>query len=483
MLWGMGAVTVTTLFFTLGAVGKSAQIPLYIWLPDAMAGPTPVSALIHAATMVTAGIYMIGRLNFLYLMAPATMTVVAVAGTATALVAATIAVTQNDIKKVLAYSTISQLGYMFTAMGVAAFSAGIFHLLTHAFFKALLFLGAGSVIHGMSGKQDMTGMGGLRRLMPLTFWTFLAGTLAITGIPGLSGFFSKDEILWKAFSTSNRLLPHLPFFLWFIGFLVAGLTAFYMFRLLIKTFFGKCRADEGIREHIHESPYAMTVPLAIFAVFSVSAGYVGVPRLLGGLNRFHHFLAPVFGEGADGQVIQHASVSVTAAATVAAAGAGEAAQHGGYALEAALMALSVAMVAAGIFIADLMYRRHPHYPAKLAEKFRGFHRVLINKYYVDEFYHAVFTTSLLKLNRVLAWFDSHVIDGTIRGTAMSTRLLAKVSRAFDDKGVDGIVKGMAEGTISAGGQLRKIQTGRIQTYVYYVLGGIVIIVMVRLVVS
>ncbi|MCX6830469.1 MAG: NADH-quinone oxidoreductase subunit L, partial [candidate division Zixibacteria bacterium] len=302
---GGGLITAATLLLFLGAAGKSAQIPLYVWLPDAMEGPTPVSALIHAATMVTAGVYMIARSNILYTLAPVSLSVVAVVGMATALFAATIALAQNDIKRVLAYSTISQLGYMFTACGVAAFSAGIFHLMTHAFFKALLFLGAGSVIHALSGQQDMRHMGGLKRHLPATYLTFLIATLAIAGIPGLSGFFSKDEILWKAFS-SDYGSP----WLWAVGLFTAMLTAFYMFRLVFLTFFGEERLDHHAKAHLHESPKIMTVPLSILAVLSVIGGYIGIPYVLGGSNQFEKFLEPVMREHPAAESAQALSASV-----------------------------------------------------------------------------------------------------------------------------------------------------------------------------
>jgi NADH-quinone oxidoreductase subunit L len=293
-------LTLIGLLLFVGATGKSAQIPLYIWLPDAMAGPTPVSALIHAATMVTAGVYMIARLNFLYLLAPGAMEVVAWVGALTAIFAATIGLAQNDIKKVLAYSTVSQLGYMFLGVGVGAFSAGIFHLMTHAFFKGLLFLGSGSVIHGMSGEQDMRKMGGLRHHMPVTFWTFLAGTLAIAGIPPLAGFFSKDAILGGAVASGHTNL-------WLIGIVAAGLTSFYMFRLLFMTFFGECRADEHVRHHLHESPPSMLVPLVILAVLSVVGGWIGLPLHLLWGDRFGEFLSPIFG----GHALPHLETSTS----------------------------------------------------------------------------------------------------------------------------------------------------------------------------
>src|SRR5580765_5463729 len=315
MIWGLPVVTLATLFLFVGATGKSAQIPLYVWLPDAMAGPTPVSALIHAATMVTAGVYMIARLGFLFAMAPATLHVVAVIGAATALLAATIALAQNDIKRVLAYSTVSQLGYMFLAMGVGAYAAGIFHLMTHAFFKACLFLGSGSVIHAMGGEQDMRKMGGLRKHLPATSTTFIVATLAIAGIPPLAGFFSKDEILWQTFATGHKGL-------WAIGLLVAGLTAFYMFRQVFMVFFGECRADHETQHHLHESPSVMTLPLWILMGGSVVAGLLWIPHVF---QPFEHWLEPV--------MVHHAA---------------EAAAHGEAGMELALMGVSVLVALAGI---------------------------------------------------------------------------------------------------------------------------------------
>src|SRR5512139_4049159 len=287
------ATTITILLF-VGACGKSAQIPIYVWLPDLMEGPTPVSSLIHAATMVTAGVYMVARCNVLYSMAPIAMAIVAIVGVATAIFTASIGFCQNDIKKVLAYSTISQLGYMFLGVGVGAYSAGIFHLMTHAFFKGLLFLGAGSVIHAMSGELDMRKMGGLKGKTPITFLTFFVATLAIAGIPGLSGFFSKDEIVWQALSSS-----HGHFLLWLVAAVAAGMTAFYMFRALFMTFFGESRVDEHAKHHLHESPKIMTVPLMVLAFLAIVGGYIGVPHVLGGSNRIHEFLAPVVGGGAE----------------------------------------------------------------------------------------------------------------------------------------------------------------------------------------
>src|SRR5213076_1397929 len=363
VFWGLPVATLVTLFLFVGATGKSAQIPLYVWLPDAMAGPTPVSALIHAATMVTAGVYMIARTNFLFAMAPTTLHVVAFIGAATALLAATIALAQNDIKRVLAYSTVSQLGYMFLAMGVGAYAAGIFHLMTHAFFKACLFLGAGSVIHAMGGEQDMRKMGGLWSHLPATSRTFPVATLAIAGCPPLAGFFSKDEILWQAWSSTFG-----SGLLWTVAVLVAGMTAFYMFRQVFMVFFGECRADHETQHHLHESPPVMTVPLWLLAGGAILAGWLGFP---------HHSLFEGW-------------------------------------LELALMAISVAVAFAGFGLAYLMYFRHRLRPETFSEALGGVpYRVVLNKYYVDELYDLVFVRGGLLLCRLIAWFDSHVIDGLV----------------------------------------------------------------------
>ncbi|UCD86191.1 MAG: NADH-quinone oxidoreductase subunit L [Deltaproteobacteria bacterium] len=449
-LLSAGMVTAITLLLFMGATGKSAQLPLYVWLPDAMAGPTPVSALIHAATMVTAGIYMIARMNFLYVLAPSAMTVVAVIGAATAFYAATIGLVQNDIKRVLAYSTISQLGYMFLGVGVGAYSAGIFHLMTHAFFKALLFMGAGSVMHGLSGELDLRNMGGLKEKMPRTYWTFLIATLAICGVPGLSGFFSKDEILWKAFSSD-----HGHWGLWLVGVLGAGLTAFYMFRVVFLAFFGESRTDKKA----HESPGVMTIPLMILAALALVGGYVGVPEVLGGHNRFHHFLTPVFD--------RHTEVATHA--------------HHSVGLELGLMVISVVVALAGIFIAYQMYIRHPEHPKALAERFPRLYNLLLNKYYVDEIYHAVFVRSLLGLNNLLARFDLGIIDGAVNGSAWLTKITAKWSGWWDNTFVDGAVNTTASAVISGGSVLRKTQTGRIQNYLLIAIIVIVVIMVVKII--
>jgi len=437
-VWGWPVVTVVTLLMFVGATGKSAQIPLYVWLPDAMAGPTPVSALIHAATMVTAGVYMVARLNFLYDMAPATQTVVATVGACTALFAATIGLAQNDIKKVLAYSTVSQLGYMFIGVGVGAYAAGIFHLMTHAFFKACLFLGSGSVIHAMHHEQDMRNMGGLRRYMPVTFWTFLIATIAIAGIPPLAGFFSKDEILWKAFQKDPRL--------WALGFAGAALTAFYMFRLVFMTFFGECRADHHTVEHLHESSPWMTVPLVVLAVGSVGAGFLGVPAALGGSNAFEHWLAPVMAHGVH---VEHG--------------------HHDLSLEYGLMAASVGIALAGILLAWLMYQRRALRPEAFSDVAGGWaYKAVYNKYWVDEAYYAVFLGGTLALARALAWIDRYVIDGVVNGSALVTRVASRVHGAFDFKVVDGLVNATAAVIHGFGGWARRLQTGSINGYLYVV---------------
>jgi len=434
-------VTAITILLFIGACGKSAQIPLYVWLPDAMEGPTPVSSLIHAATMVTAGVYMVARCNVLYSMAPLSMAIVATIGVATAIFTASIGFCQNDIKKVLAYSTISQLGYMFLGVGVGAYSAGIFHLMTHAFFKGLLFLGAGSVMHALSGELDMRKMGALRKKIPVTFWTFFIATLAIAGIPGLSGFFSKDEILWQAFSSS-----HGHFLLWLVAAVAAGMTAFYMFRALFLTFFGESRVDPHVAHHIHESPRIMTIPLIILAVLSVIGGYVGVPHVLGGANHIHEFLAPVVGgsEAAKG----HAAISLIAQAW---ASGGESSGHSA-ALELLMMVISVIIALIGIGMAYLFYIKNPALPKLMAERWKGLYTLVVNKYYVDEIYQVLFVNSIKKLG-VGLWkgFDDLVIDGTVNGIAI---LIGWIS-----------------------GVMRRVQTGLVQNYAFsMIVGGLILII-------
>ncbi len=397
-------VTIMTLLLFVGATGKSAQIPLYIWLPDAMEGPTPVSALIHAATMVTAGVYMMARMSALYMLAPLTMGIVAAIGALTAIFAATIALTQFDIKRVLAYSTISQLGYMFLACGVGAFGAGIFHLMTHAFFKALLFMGAGSVMHALSNEQDMRYMGGLKKKIPITFWTMLIATLAISGVPGFSGFFSKDEILWESFAS-----PQGNILLWIIGVITAGLTALYMFRLIFMTFYGESRVKSHIEKHIHESPSVMTIPLIALAVLSVIGGYVGIPHLLDGSDRIGRFLEPSFAHFSESAIEGHHSAGT----------------------EWLFMIISVIIALTGIYIAYKMYIAKPELPVAFAKKFKGVYTVLYNKYYVDEFYGYTVVKPFIKLSRIMYnIFDRVIIDGSVNLIAYITEWTGEVLKWF-----------------------------------------------------
>lgn len=415
---GSGVVTLVTLCFFLGATGKSAQIPLYTWLPDAMEGPTPVSALIHAATMVTAGVYMIGRMNPLFALSPDTMMVIAVIGGVTAIFAATIGLAQNDIKRVLAYSTVSQLGYMFLAMGVGAFTAGIFHLMTHAFFKACLFLGSGSVIHAMhhayhhahlhDDPQDMRNMGGLRKKMPITFITFLVSTIAIAGIPGFAGFFSKDEILWWSFASTRGHVA-----LWVLGACAAGMTAFYMFRLVFMTFFGEQRTHAKAKDHVHESPLVITIPLMVLGFLAVVGGYIGIPHVLGNLvghipNYFGDFLAPVF---APTQELYNISAHGTAAA------------------EFGLMGISIGIALCGIFLAYIMYIKNPALPGKFVSSFTGLWRAVFNKWYVDEIYDALVVNPTKKLG-TFCWkgFDVRVVDGVVNGIGKLINAFSSVLR-------------------------------------------------------
>src|SRR5512136_386154 len=369
-------VTAITILFFIGACGKSAQIPIYVWLPDAMEGPTPVSSLIHAATMVTAGVYMVARCNVLYSMAPISMAIVAIIGVATAIYTASIGFCQNDIKKVLAYSTISQLGYMFLGVGVGAYSAGIFHLMTHAFFKGLLFLGAGSVMHALSGELDMRKMGDLKGKIKTTYWTFLLATIAIAGIFPFAGFFSKDEILWQAFSS-----PHGHVLLWLVGAVAAGMTAFYMFRALFMAFFGESRVDPHAAHHVHESPRIMTVPLMVLAGLSIIGGWIGWPHVLGGANHIHEFLAPVLGGGAE-PAKAHAGISII---TQAWASGGEVGGQSA-SLEFLMMAVSVAIALIGIGVAYLFYVKNPVLPKLVADRWKRLYKLVYNKYYVDELY-------------------------------------------------------------------------------------------------
>lgn len=415
------AIVGITLLFFLGAAGKSAQIPLYTWLPDAMAGPTPVSALIHAATMVTAGVYLIARSNILYALAPASLAVVAGIGLATAIFAAIIALKQNDIKKVLAYSTVSQLGYMFLGLGVGAFSAAVFHVMTHAFFKALLFLAAGSVIHAMGGEQDITKMGGLGKKMKITYVTFLIACLAIAGIPPFSGFFSKDEILSAAYSQSPLL--------YILGFGGALLTAFYMFRLLAMTFKGKFRGTEEQEHHLHESPAIMTVPLIILAVLSAVGGFLGIPEtFVKDGNLIDKFLSPVF---------EHSKQYVTVAELP-------------HQTELILLIVSSVMV---IIVSIWAYNKFKNYSSPVSES--GFGKIIRNKFYVDEIYDAVFVRPYNSLSAFL-------------------------NNIFDKKGVDGIVNGVGKTVNYGSRQLRLLQSGQVGSYLLLMVIGLLILFIIQL---
>jgi NADH-quinone oxidoreductase subunit L len=454
---GFGTISAITLLLFIGATGKSAQIPLYVWLPDAMEGPTPVSALIHAATMVTAGVYMIGRNAVLFSHAPQTLMVVAVIGTATALMAGTIGLVQNDIKRVLAYSTVSQLGYMFLAMGVGAYAAGIFHLYTHAFFKALLFLGSGAVIHALGGEQDLRRMGGLKSELPITYWTFLIGSIAIAGVPFLSGFFSKDEILFRTYASGHTIL-------WTIGLLTSLLTAIYMFRLVFLAFHGTRapapvtpahpeeeepaaqsaghaatgthtpqspapthQAHPAHAAHLHDAPPAMALALIVLAVGSVVAGYVGLPGVLGGGDWFARFLEPAFG-------VHPAEEAV--------------AEHG---LEVTLMLVSSLVAVGGIGVAAYFFLKNRHAADRLAEQFAGPRRVLENKYYVDEIYDAAIVQPIRITSENGLW---KLVDARI---------------------IDGAVNGAAEVVSGASDRLRRIQTGSVRAYAASLFLGVVLI--------
>jgi NADH-quinone oxidoreductase subunit L len=444
---GSPYITAIALLLFVGATGKSAQIPLYVWLPDAMEGPTPVSALIHAATMVTAGVYMVTRMNAVYQLAPAAMLVVAVIGAVTAIYAASMGIVQNDIKKVLAYSTISQLGYMFLACGVGAFTAGIFHLMTHAFFKGLLFLAAGSVIHALSGEQDMRKMGGLRKKIPVTYWTMLAASLAIAGIFPFAGFMSKDLILGKAYEKD--------FWLWAIAYVTAGMTAFYMFRLFFMTFHGESRVDHHVERHIHESPGSMLVPLVILAALSFAGGWVSWPEMLGGGSRFIHFLEPV---------IAAPRAAPSEAAHVVASRASE----------IFLMLLSESLVILGILFAWYVYVKRAQLADTFAKAFGGFYRLVYNKYYVDEMYDALFVNRTKDLSLALGAFDRNVIDGLgVNGAAWLTRFASRLSIWWDTWIVDGSVRLGARIVWLLSFPVRRIQDGLVQSYMLLIVIGLI----------
>jgi len=449
LVYGAPVLTAIALLLFIGAMGKSAQIPLYVWLPDAMEGPTPVSALIHAATMVTAGVYMVVRMNAVYQLAPFALDVVAVIGAITAIFAASMALVQNDIKKVLAYSTISQLGYMFLALGVGAFAAGIFHLMTHAFFKALLFLGAGSVIHAMSGEQDIRKMGGLWDKIPYTAWTFAAATLAISGIFPLAGFFSKDEILGQAY---DRF-----FLMWIVGFITAGLTAFYMSRLFFLTFCHYCRADEHVEKHIHESPRAMTVPLMILAGFSLIGGWIGWPEALGGENRFERFLDPMV----TGVLPETGTVKIV---------------HHALGKEISLMVASLAIVAAGILLAYLLYYAKRIAPELIAARWPKLYQLLLHKYYVDEIYDAAVVERTKDLGTLLGRFDAGVIDGVgVDGAGWLARFSSTLSMWWDKWIIDGLLNLSAKLMQLFSYPVRLLQTGMFSSYAMLILVGLVVL--------
>jgi NADH-quinone oxidoreductase subunit L len=448
----IGLLTAICLLLFTGAIGKSAQLPLYVWLPDAMEGPTPVSALIHAATMVTAGVYMVARMNPLFSRAPIALLVVGIVGAVTALYSATIGLVQTDIKKVLAYSTVSQLGYMFLACGVGAYAAGIFHLMTHAFFKGLLFLAAGSVIHAMGGEQDMMKMGGLRKKIPVTYWTMLIATLAIAGIPGFAGFFSKDEILEAASSG-----PHANISLWLMGLVGAGLTSFYMFRLVFLTFFGKPRFDEH-KVHVHESPKNMTVPLIILAFLSIFGGWFAAPHLIGGVDHFEEFLHPVFAAYAPPDAAYADLQAKLATDGVSPHGQlrlvqanGEFSDNSSAAMQLlrALLGWPVIVAILGLLVAWWFYIRKPELPQRLAQSVGGLYTLLLNKYYVDEIYAALIVRPLLWISTNVLW---HVVDeGLIDGAVNSTARVARES----------------------GAQLRRLQSGNTRSYAAWVVIGAV----------
>jgi NADH-quinone oxidoreductase subunit L len=518
-----GVLSTICLLLFIGATGKSAQIPLFVWLPDAMEGPTPVSALIHAATMVTAGVYMLGRNAVIFSHAPMVLQIVAIVGVLTALMAASIGLVQYDIKRVLAYSTVSQLGYMFTAMGVGGFAAGAFHLMTHAFFKALLFLGSGSVIHAMAGEQDMRRMGGLKKYMPVTFVTMFIGTLAIAGIPPLSGFFSKDEILFRAFLANKAI--------WVLAVATAMMTAFYMFRLVSMTFLGAYRgpaweaadhgaaavaAAHGVRHPVdphahgqaqrrdhevshgpaephghpsvpghgaahaddhahghgvwhgpHESPRAMTLALQALAVGAIIAGFIGIPQALGGGNAIEHFLEPSF-TASIAEIHNPQSETPN--------------EHVSTGVELGLMGLSVLVAVAGIALAYHVYVTRPEISEQLAERFAGAHRLLLHKYYVDELYDATVISGTFNAARGLWAVDRGVVDGAVNGTGELTNVSAWLSGLTDRNLVDGVVNFVGLVVQESSHAFRRLQTGLVQNYAMVMLMGIFAFVTVYLLV-
>jgi NADH-quinone oxidoreductase subunit L len=463
-------ITAATLLLFVGACGKSAQLPLYVWLPDAMEGPTPVSALIHAATMVTAGVYMVARSNALFVLAPASMKTVAIVGALTAIFAASIGLVQNDVKRVLAYSTVSQLGYMFLALGVGAFTAGVFHVFTHAFFKALLFLGAGSVIHAMSGEQDMRNMGDLSHRIPTTHRTMFIATLAIAGIFPFAGFFSKDAILWETWSREGGAYR----FLWYVGYATALMTAFYMFRLMYLTFHGRPRMSHESEHHIHESPVSMTAPLVVLALCAIVAGWLGWPHSLGGSDRFTTFLEPVFAPEA--RVLQEEGRTSQLVAGVQ--------EEKNTSTEWLLMALSLGAAGLGWGMAWRSYRHADKgYSEPIALIAPPVYNTLLNKYYVDEGYDYIFTgrrklgtarLGVLGLGEASAWFDTHVVDGAVNAAGWITRLTATLSGWWDRWIIDGIgVNGPAILARMLSYPARLFEWGLVQWYALVMTAGLV----------
>ncbi len=468
---GDPVITLAAFLLFVGATGKSAQIPLYIWLPDAMEGPTPVSALIHAATMVTAGVYMVARSNAIFVLAPTAMKTVAIIGALTAIFAASIALVQNDIKRVLAYSTVSQLGYMFLALGIGAFAAGVFHVFTHAFFKALLFLGAGSVIHAMSGEQDMRNMGDLRRRIPVTYGTMIIATLAIAGIPPFAGFFSKDEILWQTWTSEGGAYR----LLWIIGYVTALMTAFYMFRLMFLAFHGRPRMSHEVEHHIHESPRSMTVPLVILAICAIFAGWLGWPRSLKGSDHFAKFLEPVFAREA---------VVLQAEGKTGQLAAGVKEEEHTSNTEYLLMFLSVAAAVIGGGMAWKAYHQADKgYAEPIATTAPPLQNLLYNKYFVDEGYDYVFTgrrkvgdvrLGVLGLGDASAWNDVHIIDGTVNGAGWITRFSATLSKWWDTWIIDGLlVNGPAILARMLSYPARLLQWGLVQWYALVMVAGLI----------
>jgi NADH-quinone oxidoreductase subunit L len=448
-----GALSAMALLLFIGATGKSAQFPLYVWLPDAMEGPTPVSALIHAATMVTAGVYMVARSNALFQLTPQTSWIVALVGAFTAILAASIALAQNDIKRVLAYSTVSQLGFMVMALGVGAYWVAIFHLYTHAFFKALLFLGSGSVIHALSGEQDMRKMGALKDKIPTTFKTMFVGSLAIAGIPGLAGFFSKDEILWQVWSS-----PLGSQAVYMVGLITAFMTAFYMWRMMFMTFYGESRVEAHAAAHIHESPAAMTVPLTVLAAGSVLAGWIGVPKLWSflpdGFRLFEHWLEPVFASGVAHQAADHPA-------------------HHDAGIEWTLMLLSIAIGVGGILVARYFYLVKPAMPDRVAASSGPLYGLVYNKWKVDEVYDFLFVNGLVKGGgAAMAKFDNRVVDGGVNGTGWMTRFASTVSIWWDTWIVDGTVRLTAFLVKMSSYPVRILQTGYVQEYALVLVVGV-----------